>query len=367
MKFQIEREVLLPALQRIVNIIEKRQNMPILSNVLMVVTGDQVCLTGTDLEIQIIAKLAMTGSGNDWATTVPARKFLDICRLLPSGALIKFNHVDDKITVQSGRSKFNLSCLPSENYPEFSESHYENHFSISAGQLKIALEKIHFCMANGDVRYYLNGALLQVSNNTLKLVASDGHRLAIFEDKIDGDSGCDAKIVLPRKGILELNRLLDATQTQLKAEFSSSNIRITLNNYTFSVKLIDAKYPEFGKVFMQEFKPELRVNRQKLKEVLARVAILTNEKIKGISIDVDDRNMKISAHNPENDEAEEELEIDYLGQPVSMGFNAQYFMDAVSNLDSEDAILNFADNSTACFIDVPGGANYRFVLMPMRL
>ncbi|MDP3589219.1 MAG: DNA polymerase III subunit beta [Methylobacter sp.] len=383
MKFIINREEILLPLQQIVSVIEKRQTMPILSNVLMVIEDDQLVLTGTDLEIQIIAKINiardgvyaenLSGAGSAIATatsgsiTVPARKFLDICRLLPSGAEIKFEVVDDKVKIASSRSRFSLSCLPADNYPEFAESELENHLFINAGKFKKALDKTVFCMANQDVRYYLNGLLLNVSNSKLKLVASDGHRLSIYEDNLDQATGFEARIILPRKGVLELNRLLDDPEAELKVEFSSNNIRVFIKNLVFSAKLVDSKYPDFGKVFQQEFFNQIHIQKQILKEALTRVAILSNEKFKGVTFDITPDSLKISTHNPEHDEAEEELMIEYTGEPLTIAFNAQYLLDAVSNLDSELAVLTIASNASSCFIDEPGDCGYKFIVMPMRL
>jgi len=383
MKFIINREEILVPLQQIVSVIEKRQTMPILSNVLMVIEEDQLILTGTDLEIQIIAKIniatAISGS-----ITVPARKLLDICRLLPNGAEIKFELQDDiardgvyaesqsgtgaaKVKIASSRSRFSLSCLPADNYPEFAESELENHLFINAGKFKKALDKTVFCMANQDVRYYLNGLLLNVSNSKLKLVASDGHRLSIYEDNLDQATGFEARIILPRKGVLELSRLLDDPEAELKVEFSSNNIRVFIKNLIFSAKLVDSKYPDFGKVFQQEFFNQIHIQKQILKDALTRVAILSNEKFKGVTFDITPDSLKISTHNPEHDEAEEELIIEYTGEPLTIAFNAQYLLDAVSNLDSELAVLTIASNASSCFIDEPGDCGYKFIVMPMRL
>ncbi len=366
MKFNINREEILTPLQQIVSVIEKRQTMPILSNVLIVIDDDQLILTGTDLEIQIIAKininLATPGS-----ITVPARKFLDICRLLPNGAEIKFEQQDDKVKILSNRSRFSLSCLPADNYPELSESELENQFFINAGKFKKALDKTLFCMANQDVRYYLNGLLLNISNSKIKLVASDGHRLSIYEDYLDQSTGYEARIIFPRKGVLELSRLLDDPDAELKVEFSSNNIRIFIKNLIFSAKLVDSKYPDFGKVFQQEFFNPIHIQKQILRDALTRVAILSNEKFKGVTLDITPESLRISTHNPEHDEAEEELVIEYLGEPLSIAFNAQYLLDAVTNLDSDLAVLTIASNVSSCFIDEPNDCVYKFIVMPMRL
>ena len=366
MKFIINREEILTPLQQIVSVIEKRQTMPILSNVLIVIEDNQLTLTGTDLEIQIIAKINIK-SATSGSITVPARKFLDICRLLPNGAEIKFDQQDDKVKILSNRSRFSLSCLPADNYPEFSESELENQFFINAGKFKKALDKTVFCIANQDVRYYLNGLLLNITNSRLKLVASDGHRLSIYEDSLDQGIGIEARIIFPRKGILELSRLLDDPEAELKVEFSNNNIRIFIKNLIFSAKLVDSKYPDFGKVFQQEFFNPLHIQKQILKDALNRVSVLSNEKFKGVTLDITSDSLRISTHNPEHDEAEEELAIEYSGEPLSIAFNAQYLLDAVSNLDSELAVLTIASNASSCFIDEPNKCAYKFIVMPMRL
>lgn len=366
MKFNINREEILLPLQQIVSVIEKRQTMPILSNVLMVIEDDKLILTGTDLEIQIIAKIDIAAA-TPGSITVPARKFLDICRLLPNGAEIKFEQQDDKVKITSNRSRFSLSCLPADNYPEFAESELENRLTINAGKFKKALDKTVFCMANQDVRYYLNGLLFHVSNSKLKLVASDGHRLSIYEDNLDEATGFEARIILPRKGVLELSRLLDDPEAELTVEFSGNNIRIFIKNLVFSAKLVDSKYPDFSRVFQQDFFNPINIQRQIFKDALTRVAILSNEKFKGVTFDINSESLKISTHNPEHDEAEEELAIEYNGEPLSIAFNAQYLLDAVSNLDSELAVLTIASNASSCFIDEPGDCGYKFIVMPMRL
>jgi DNA polymerase-3 subunit beta len=366
MKFIINREQLLTPLQQIVSVIEKRQTMPILANVLITIDNDELTLTGTDLEIQIIAKINIE-SATPGSITVPARKFLDICRLLPSGAEISFEQQEDKVKIASNRSRFSLSCLPADNYPEFAESELENQFFINAGKFKKALDKTLFCMANQDVRYYLNGLLLHISNSQLELVASDGHRLSIYEDSLDQATGFEARIILPRKGVLELNRLLDDAETELKIEFSNNNIRIFIKNLIFSAKLVDSKYPDFGKVFQQDFFNKINIEKQLLKNALTRVAILSNEKFKGVTFDISSESLRLSTHNPEHDEAEEELAIEYIGDPLSIAFNAQYLLDAVSNLDSENAVLTIASNASSCFIDEPDDCAYKFIVMPMRL
>ncbi|KAF3981187.1 MAG: DNA polymerase III subunit beta [Methylococcales symbiont of Hymedesmia sp. n. MRB-2018] len=366
MKFIINRELLLTPLQKIVGVIEKRQTMPILSNVLICIKENTLTLTGTDLEIQLITTI-QPDSCESGEITVPARKLLDIVRLLPDEAIIKFELKDDKAKIISGRSRFSLSTLAADNYPEFSEAELENKFVINAGTLKFALDKTVFCMGNQDVRYYLNGLLLHISNNTLNLVASDGHRLSFYEDNIGVATGYEARIILPRKGVLELSRLLDDDEAELDIQFSSSNIRISVKNLIFSAKLVDAEYPDFNKVFDQPFLNSIHIQKHVLKDALTRVAILANEKFKGVSCQVSKGLLKLNSYNPEHDEAEEELIIEYNDEPFSIAFNAQYLLDAVSNLDSELAVLTIASNGSSCFIDEPEPKPYKFIVMPMCL
>ncbi|MBS3954531.1 MAG: DNA polymerase III subunit beta [Methylomicrobium sp.] len=366
MKFIINREQLLIPLQQIVSVIEKRQTMPILSNVFMKLTADNLELVGTDLEIQIMANIKIDISTDPGETTIPARKLLDICRLLPSQAEIKFELSNDKMKVLSGRSRFSLSTLPAENYPEFSETPLENQFDINAGLLKVALEKTVFCMANQDVRYYLNGLMLNISNSKIRMVASDGHRLSVYENELQSPTGYEARIIIPRKGVMELLRLLDDPETDLLVQFSSNNIKVAIKNIIFSAKLVDARYPDFNKVFLQDFRNPIYVQRQILKDALTRVAILSNEKFKGISLDISPNSLKITAHNPEHEEAEEELFIEYQDE-LTISFNAQYLLDAVSNMDSELAVISIASNLSSCIFEEPVAQPYRYIVMPMRL
>jgi DNA polymerase-3 subunit beta len=365
MKFIINRELLLTPLQQIVNVIEKRQTMPILANVLFQLEKNQLTLTGTDLEVQIVAKLTLENEV-EGSITIPARKLLDICRLLPSAADIKFELIDTKLKIQSGRSRFIVSTLAADGYPNFEMSAMDCQFAMQSSQLKKALDKTTFCMANQDIRYYLNGIMLSIFNQQLKLVGSDGHRLSIYEYSIAQETGIELRIIIPRKGVLELARLLEEEQ-EVQVEFSRNNIRVVIGNLIFSAKLVDSKYPDFSKVFEQEFNSPIHVQKQLLKEALTRVAILSNEKFKGVEFVIDGNSLQISTNNPEHEEADEEIAIEYLGQPLSIAFNSQYILDAISNLDSEFAVLTIAENSSCCFIEEPSEQKYKFIVMPMRL
>jgi DNA polymerase III subunit beta len=250
MKLIINRELLLTPLQQTVGVIEKRQTMPILANVLVSANEGMLTMVGTDLEIQLVSKIN-ADILSPGSISIPARKLLDLCRLLPSKADIQIEQINANVKVTSNRSRFTLNCLPAVNYPSFAESTLDKAFSITAVKLKKALEKTVSCMANQDVRYYLNGLLLNISNKTITFVASDGHRLSTYETSLDEPTGYEARIILPRKGVLELYRLLEGSVANLKVMFSSNNINIEIDSTLFSAKLVDAKYPDFSKVFQQ--------------------------------------------------------------------------------------------------------------------
>jgi len=340
--------------------------MPILANVLFQLDNNELTLTGTDLEVQIVVKVAVESIETS-SITIPARKLLDICRLLPNGADINFELKDEKLKIKSGRGRFSVSTLDAEHYPDFEMTPMECQFQLQSSQLKQALEKTAFCMANQDIRYYLNGVMLSIFNQQLKLVGSDGHRLAIYEGSIEQETGIDLRIIIPRKGVIELIRLLDDDEQEIYVEFSKNNIRVTIDNLIFSAKLVDSKYPDFSKVFEQGFNSEIQIHKQVLKDALTRVAILSNEKFRGVEFMIEGNTLKIATNNPEHEEADEEIEIEYLGQPLSIAFNSQYILDAVSNLESELIVFTIAENVSSCFIEESSPHNYKFIVMPMRL
>ncbi len=366
MKFIINREKILSPLQQIVNVIEKRQTMAIMANVFLQLDDHQLILTGSDLEIQVTVILPVDSTGIA-STTIPASKFLDICRLLPSNADIKFQIEETKVIISSGRSRFSLSTLSPETYPGFSETEPEYQFSIPSKQLKEALSKTTFCMANQDFRYYLNGLLMNISNSTLKLVASDGHRMALFQDEINQDTGISNKIIIPRKGIQELYRILDLTENDVTIHVCKNNIKVIADNVIFFAKLIDAKYPNFQQILQQAFLDPIPVQKQNLKEALTRVVILSNEKSKGVTLDFDVEQIMLTAFNSEHEEAEEKVAIEFSGEPMTISFNGQYLIDALSNLDSDIVFLIISKDLSCCFVEESTQAPYQYIVMPMTL
>lgn len=366
MNFIINREQLLLPLQQIVNVIEKRQTMAVLSNILVELSNRQLTLIGSDLEIQIKVVLAID-SEDIVKKTIPARKLLDICKLLPPEANLQFASAEGKVIIKSSGSRFSLSTMDAETYPTFPDSEPDYQIMLPASQLKNALGKTVFCMASLDFRYYLNGLMMNISNSTLKFVASDGHRMALFQDEINQSTGIDSKIIIPRKAVLELSRLLDLTDNDVNVFVSKNNIKVIAGNLIFSAKLIDSKYPNFQQVFQQEFYEAIPVKKQILRDALTRVAILANEKSKGVTLDISLNQILLTSFNPEHEEAEEKVVIEYSGEPISISFNGQYLIDALSNLESEIAFLRLSKNLSCCFVEESSPASYRFIVMPMSL
>lgn len=366
MKFEITRENLLSGLQKIIGVIERRQTLPVLSNVLLQIKGKQLTLTGTDLEIQLVATtLLVEESGGE--ITIPARKLLDICKLLPEGKTMYFEFSDGKIKLSSGRSRFTLSTLPAADFPAFDSSECETELSISSSKLKKTIDKTGFCMAQQDVRYYLNGLMIESDGSLLRAVSSDGHRLALHEEKLDNEQDEFKQIILPRKGVVELFRLLEDSDDEVKIQLSSNSIRLVLGDLVFSAKLIDGRFPDYKRVFPDVENKTIILDKQEIKLALSRVAILSNEKYKGIRLDISENCLKLEAHNPEHEEADEMIEIQYDEEPVVIGFNGSYMLDAISNVDTENVKISFSDTNSSCLIENIDDSSTKFIVMPMRL
>ncbi len=366
MKFTVNREQILGPLQQIARIIDKRQTIPILSNVLIQCRDNRLVMTGTDFEVQIVSQVNLKDMRDEGNITLPARKLLDICKLLPPDSAINFYLDGDKVKISSGRGRYSLNTLPADNFPEFSSYSANVIFSINAGKLRQGLDKTAFCMGVGDVRICLNGVELSIKNSKLKLVASDGHRLAVYEDDI-GETGQDTKIILPRKAVQELSRLLDDPEADAGIRISNNTIEVLYKNIHFSSKLVDARFPDFSRSYNQPFLVPIGVDRVSLKEALMRVEVLSNEKYKGVNFDIESCSLKLSTNNPEHDEAEEDMVIDYLGDSISVAFNAQYMLDAVNNIDDDNVKMTVAANASACFLEAPGKSLFKFIVMPMRI
>ena len=365
MKLRAARDVLLKPLQAVIGVVERRQTMPILSNVLLVAREGELLVTATDLEVELVASAEVTvESGGE--ITVSGRKLLDICKALPDGSDIDISLSGEKLVVRSGRSKFSLVTLPAAEFPSVEDIKAGQTIEISQEVLGRLIEKTHFSMAQQDVRYYLNGMLLETGGKHLRAVATDGHRLALYEAEIDGAALDEQQVIVPRKGVLELQRLLDG-KGKLNVELGANHVRIQLKGIRFTSKLIDGRFPEYERVIPKESSNELTADKASLRSALQRTAILSNEKYRGIRLIIRDSGVVIQAHNPEQEEAEEELEVTYSGEDIEIGFNVNYLLDALGAVDGDQVTLSVLDSNSSCLIRQPGSDEGKFVVMPMRL
>jgi DNA polymerase-3 subunit beta len=364
MKFTAARETLLNPLQAVIGVVERRQTMPILSNVLLIARDGQLSITATDLEVELVAETDVdTDTGGE--ITVSGRKLLDICRALPEGTTVSVSLSGEKLAVKGGRSKFNLATLPAAEFPVIEDIKAGQTIEVSQGALGTLIEKTHFSMAQQDVRYYLNGMLLETGGTHLRAVATDGHRLALCQTDLAGSLD-EQQVIVPRKGVLELQRLLTG-EGELNIELGANHIRIQLDGIRFTSKLIDGRFPEYERVIPKESSNELKADRGEFKGALQRTAILSNEKYRGIRLVIRDSGVVLQAHNPEQEEAEEELEVEYNGEDIEIGFNVNYLLDALGAVEGGDVTLSVQDSNSSCLIREPGNTDCTFVVMPMRL
>jgi len=365
MKLTAAREALLKPLQAVIGVVERRQTMPILANVLLVAKDGEVSVTATDLEVELVAN-ADVQVDSPGEVTVPGRKLLDICRALPDDAQVAISQSGEKLSIKSGRSKFSLTTLPAAEFPTVEDISAGKSVGVSQEVLGRLLDKTHFSMAQQDVRYYLNGLLLETGGKVLRAVATDGHRLALCEVEVDGGDAPEQQVIVPRKGVLELQRLMSG-EGDLSIELGTNHIRIQLEGIRFTSKLIDGRFPEYDRVIPQDTSNAMSADRGLFKSALQRTAILSNEKYRGIRLIIRDNNMVLQAHNPEQEEAEEELEIQYDGEEIEIGFNVNYLLDALGAIESDEITLALVDGNSSCLLTEPGKDDCKYVVMPMRL
>ncbi len=366
MNIVINREKILHPLQQVIGAVERKQTLPILGNVLIQSDQGKLSLTATDLEIELVARIDIDFQDNI-STTLPARKLLDICKALPEGADIDFKIDDNQVMLTSARSRFTLASLPAKDFPTIDEIKAQSEFSIPQKSLKTLIDKTAFAMALQDVRYYLNGMLLELDKDVIRLVATDGHRLALSEHNDDTGIGNAKQLIVPRKGILELARLLDNSDDQAKIILSQNHIRVETGELVFTSKLIDGKFPDYNRVIPVDGNKTLMVNRELLKHSLQRISILSNEKYRGIRLTLGENNLSIQANNPDQEEAEEEITVEYDESAIEIGFNVTYLLDVLSVLDGDDVMIKLKDSNSSCIITSGDTEQFRYVVMPMRL
>lgn len=366
MRFSLQREVLLKPLAQVVNVVERRHTLPVLANLLAKVHGGQLALTGTDLEVEMVARTAVE-DGQDGEITIPARKLFEIVRALPDGSRVTISQSGDKVTVQAGRSRFSLASLPANDFPSLDEVDATEQVSVPEAALKELLERTAFAMAQQDVRYYLNGLLFDLRDDTLRCVATDGHRLALCETALEQGHAGRRQIIVPRKGVQELQRLLEGGDRQIELELGKGHIRIKRDDVTFTSKLIDGKFPDYEAVIPIGADREVKIDREALRASLQRASILSNEKYRGVRVEVSPNLLKISAHNPEQEEAQEEVEAHTSVDALAIGFNVTYLLEALSALRDEYVVMQLRDANSSALVRGADNHHARHVVMPLRL
>jgi len=366
MKFQIKRETLLKPLQFVIGVVERRQTLPVLSNLLLQADTGRISLTATDLEVELVANFDLNVA-NGGEITIPARKFLDICRTLPDEAELNISFLNERVQVKSGKSRFTLSTLPATEFPVIEDIQVQKEFKLPQRELKKLIERTSFAMAQQDVRYYLNGLMLELKEGQMRAVATDGHRLAISEVSADIDEQESYQVIVPRKGIQELARLLDDSDETALIQLGSNHIRIQLPELRFTSKLIDGKFPDYNKVLPRASDKFVTAEREVLKQSLVRTSILSNEKYRGVRLSFSEQQLSIQAHNPEQEEAEEEISVEYSGETVEIGFNVNYILDALNAIPEDNITISLTDSNSSCLIEPSNDKDCRYVIMPMRL
>ena len=367
MKFSIQREDILKPLQAISGVVERRQTLPVLSNVLLNIDNSQLHLSGTDLEVELKIAIGID-SPDSGDITLPARKFLDICKALPNSAIMEIAIDNEKASLRSGKSRFTLSTLPASEFPNMESVEGLVEFSIPQFQLKELIDKTQFSMAQQDVRYYLNGLMLELDSNCLRSVATDGHRLALCEFPCHIEIEEPRQIIIPRKGVAELSRLLDDSDVDAQVRIGKNQIRVVVPDFTFTSKLVDGRFPDYKRVVPQNCDKFATVEREVIRQSLTRASILSNEKFRGIRLELKSGLVSVHANNPELEEAEEEFEVEYDGPSLEIGFNVNYVLDALNALTDNTVVLHFTDSNSSCLITGNAeGNNCQYVVMPMRL
>jgi DNA polymerase-3 subunit beta len=361
------QEKLLGALQAVAGIVERRHTLPILANVLLRKTAGEVEFTTSDLEIQVRTKAELGGDAGSFATTVGARKLIDILRTLPADQVVTLSANQSKLTLQGGKSRFTLQSLPADDFPLVNEAvDFGPALSVPQKTLKHLINQVHFAMAVHDIRYYLNGILFVAEGKTLTLVATDGHRLALAQSQVDVDSP-KQEVILPRKTVLELQRLLKDEDTPIELRFAGNQAKFSFSGMEFVTKLVEGKFPDYNRVIPKNHKNSVVLGRLPLLSSLQRTAILTSDKFKAVRVNIEPGTLRLSASNAEQEEAKEELEVDYAGDTIEVGFNVTYLIDALANANCEMVKLELQDGSSSALVTLPDQPGFKYVVMPMRI
>ena len=366
MKFSIQREVFLQPLSQVVGVVERRQTLPVLANFLLVAREGQLSVTGTDMEVELISSVS-ADVDQDGEITVPARKLVDIVRALPDGSSIVFSVKDEKATMSAGRSRFTLSTLPAAEFPATDQVETLEDVALGEASLKTLLDKTAFAMANQDVRYYLNGMLVDFRGGNLRTVATDGHRLAVCDHAENVTVSQDRQMIVPRKGVMELVRMLAEDKDYVSLSLGRNHVRLVKDGTKFTSKLIDGRFPDYEAVIPVGADKQILIDRDTFMHALQRAAILSNEKYRGVRLEAAAGVLKIVAHNPQHEEAIEEIEAEMNFDQLAVGFNVTYLLDALMAIESEQVSLELKDANSSCLISAPDSDLNRHVVMPLKL
>ena len=357
----------LEALQSVAGIVERRHTLPILANVLLRKSGESTEFTTSDLEIQVRTQVDLGGDEGSFSTTVGARKLIDILRALPADQVVTLAAGQNKLTLTGGKSRFTLQTLPAEDFPLVNEAaDFGPAFSVPQKTLKALINQVHFAMAVHDIRYYLNGILFVAEGKQLTLVATDGHRLGLAQATLSTDIP-KQEVILPRKTVLELQRLLRDEDTPIEMRFAGNQARFNFSGMEFVTKLVEGKFPDYNRVIPKHHKNSVTLGRVPLLACLQRAAILTSEKFKGVRVNIEPGTLRIASSNAEQEEAKEELEIDYGGDSIEVGFNVTYLMDALGNIGHDMVRIDLHDGNSSALLTVPEQPGFKYVVMPMRI
>jgi DNA polymerase-3 subunit beta len=361
------QDKVLSVLQSVAGIVERRHTLPILANVLIRKTGSALQLTTSDLEIQIRTTAELDGDAGNFTTTVGARKLIDILRTMPSDQTVSLESNQNKLILKGGKSRFTLQSLPAEDFPLVQEAaNFGPSFSVPQKTLKELLHQVSFAMAVHDIRYYLNGILFVAEGKQLSLVATDGHRLAFASSTLDVEVPRQ-EVILPRKTVLEMQRLLSDKEGAIEMQFAGNQAKFTFDGMEFVTKLVEGKFPDYNRVIPKNHKNTITMGRTALLATLQRAAILTSEKFKGVRLNLEPGVLRVASSNAEQEEAVDELEIDYNGDAIEIGFNVTYLIDALTNMDQDMVQVDLADSNSSALITIPDNTTFKYVVMPMRI
>jgi DNA polymerase-3 subunit beta len=365
--FKATQDKVLSVLQSVAGIVERRHTLPILANVLIRKTGSSLQLTTSDLEIQIRTNAELDGDSGNFSTTVGARKLIDILKTMPSDQTVSLESSQNKLILKGGKSRFTLQSLPAEDFPLVQEApSFGPSFSIPQKTLKELLNQVSFAMAVHDIRYYLNGILFVAEGQQLSLVATDGHRLAFASATLDVEVPRQ-EVILPRKTVLEMQRLLSDKEGAIEMQFASNQAKFSFEGMEFVTKLVEGKFPDYNRVIPKNHQNSIILGRTALLATLQRTAILTSEKFKGVRLNIDPGSLRVASSNAEQEEASDELEIDYSGDAIEIGFNVTYLIDVLTNMSQDMVQVDLADSNSSALITIPENTNFKYVVMPMRI